>query len=398
MSSVLEENGTMQEYNDVAANKYALKSIRWTMLAILGIWLLNEAGLFILDKPLIRIGVAVSETIFVMCLILCRHIDLKKWWVKYMIFLFLGTAFTVIGVTFTYHAVLLGAFPIIYSMIYPSRRLTVFAGVITVISTIIVVFAGYYYGICDANMVLLTRFPMAYYLSETGDYVVREVNRNPVRNLSVYFVLPRCIIYLALLPVCMSVTKLMKKYVQRAVQMEFLAKTDSLTKLYGRGAGETEIQHLLEDGVSGMICIADLDEFKNINDQYGHAVGDQVLELMGECMRTAFRPEDILMRFGGDEFVFFLVGVTDTNTADRCLKRLYSCVEKKTQERMPQHHISISTGGVIHRQKQKVSYRSLYRLSDSLLYQAKREGREKFIIKYLEELDQAKAEIESLDS
>lgn len=89
--------------------------------------------------------------------------------------------------------------------------------------------------------------------------------------------------------------------------------TDELTKLLTKNAIERKIKRYMELTPSkpAMMLVIDLDNFKHINDTFGHAYGDAVLRLMGECIRSNFREDDYKGRFGGDEFVVFLPGIDD---------------------------------------------------------------------------------------
>ncbi len=91
---------------------------------------------------------------------------------------------------------------------------------------------------------------------------------------------------------------------------EHLATIDPLTELLNRRGwftlAERLCQRALQDKVALGVFIADLDNFKRVNDQYGHAVGDQTLQHVGKVMKSLFRPRDLLGRWGGEEFIMLL--------------------------------------------------------------------------------------------
>jgi len=386
--NILPESGkAMHHRGDTAGNNLACWCVRYTMLAYALVWILNELNVFIIDKGLIRKSFVTAELVLMVCLMICRFVDTSRGWVKYMILTFFVVSATVVGIAITYHAVLFSIFPIVYSMIYSSRRLTAYTVVATIISSAVVIFAGYYIGICDANMVLLTNRPMCAYISEEGTFMAGEINQSPIRNLALYFLFPRCIIYLALIPVCTSVSRLMRLHHERAVHMELLAKTDSLTKLHSRDAGQKKISRMIGAGKTGTFCISDLDDFKNINDQFGHDVGDQVLATVGECMGDVFRNEDVVFRLGGDEFIFFLEGMSDKEVCDACIGRLRGAISRRMEQRLPQCDVSLSVGGVIFQNSGEITYQELYQMSDCLLYEAKRGGKSRNVLKYLDEME-----------
>ena len=92
-------------------------------------------------------------------------------------------------------------------------------------------------------------------------------------------------------------------------QLSYEASHDALTGLYNRGIFD-EMKNAMEGEASAMILI-DLDKFKNLNDTYGHEVGDKVLIKLARVLEKAFRSEDYVCRIGGDEFAVIMVNVNE---------------------------------------------------------------------------------------
>lgn len=90
---------------------------------------------------------------------------------------------------------------------------------------------------------------------------------------------------------------------------------DPLTDALTRRAGLVELERRLERGLPFSVAVVDVRNFKHINDAYGHAAGDQALRVIGRRLRHALRPEDAVIRYGGDEFVI-------ASEADRVEPRL----------------------------------------------------------------------------
>ena len=107
-------------------------------------------------------------------------------------------------------------------------------------------------------------------------------------------------------------------------------KRDSLTDAYNRGAFDQAIEQalrmhfVLQQPVT--LVLIDLDKFKSVNDEHGHATGDQVLKALGECMARSFiRKSDLVARFGGDEFAVIL-NETNARSASKVIDRFVSSV------------------------------------------------------------------------
>ena len=147
------------------------------------------------------------------------------------------------------------------------------------------------------------------------------------------------------------------------------SRHDKLTGLYNRAAAESGIHDFLRTAdTSYCFLLMDIDYFKNINDRYGHLSGDEVLRHMGESMRKSFRAEDMLCRWGGDEFVVFLRSVPDRAVLGKRLEELrhrMACV--------PGPAVTLSIGGAFG--SGPTTLRDLYRRADEALYFVKQRGR-----------------------
>ena len=157
-------------------------------------------------------------------------------------------------------------------------------------------------------------------------------------------------------------------------------KRDALTDAYNRGAFDSAISqslnmHFILNQPVTLVMI-DLDNFKTINDTYGHAAGDEVLRAVGECLARAFiRKSDLVARYGGDEFAVIL---NDTS-AKNCTKLIERFMQNVKDVTIPyastEERISCSAGYTeIH---ESDSVKSLIHRADKALYKAKAEGRNK---------------------
>ncbi|PKH04381.1 hypothetical protein CXF72_01155 [Psychromonas sp. MB-3u-54] len=112
---------------------------------------------------------------------------------------------------------------------------------------------------------------------------------------------------------------------------ELLARTDSLTKMLNRRAffecGSIEIERSLRYQSSLAVMMIDLDHFKSINDQYGHAAGDTTLLSVANTLKAMMRNVDIMGRIGGDEFAVIMPH-TDLKMAIELAQRLRLGIEK----------------------------------------------------------------------
>lgn len=164
--------------------------------------------------------------------------------------------------------------------------------------------------------------------------------------------------------------------VEYAMKMRNRAEIDGLTNLYNRHAGEERINRLLDDGEGGMFILIDFDNFKNINDNYGHAKGDLALETLAHCLKRSFRERDIIMRLGGDEFVVFAPQIKSREAGSKCINRMIHQIRTMTVTGMPNYNFSVSVGIALWNSRCSQTFEMLYKESDKALYQAKKKGKD----------------------
>jgi len=155
------------------------------------------------------------------------------------------------------------------------------------------------------------------------------------------------------------------------------ASTDSLTDVLNRGAFAREIDRFLEVGSPcgqrGALLVIDADNFKSINDRFGHHHGDEALTIIARSIRAILRSGDLVGRLGGEEFGVFLPGVdmdTATSLAERIRKAINLAVFAPTGQAS---QLSVSVGGAVF--ETGIGFTDLFRQADRSLYQAKRFGR-----------------------
>ena len=203
------------EDKEYVANTYVMRCFFISMIVYSIGFLLNLVGVFIIDKGIMLMGFIPSIFIFLCVVLIAKKVSLSSRKIKYFILLSIVMVFTLIGVTITYHVVLISVIPILYAILYSSRKLMWYVYGLTVVSTIIIVYAGYFYGLCDANMALLTNARLDKYLLN-GYFQLTTVNTNVFVTLMLYFVIPRCLIYISLMFVCSNIFRIVRAGLEKA--------------------------------------------------------------------------------------------------------------------------------------------------------------------------------------
>lgn len=151
-----------------------------------------------------------------------------------------------------------------------------------------------------------------------------------------------------------------------------LSHRDPLTQLYNRRAlaGFSE-QH------GDLLVLFDLDKFKGINDQFGHDVGDQVLQSVSQRVKAVLRKEDLLVRWGGEEFLVVIRRINELGL-DVIKAKLHSAIVHS-----PFADITVNaSGGAVFLQGQTSTWQSAIKRADELLYQAKANGRARILLEH----------------
>jgi diguanylate cyclase (GGDEF)-like protein len=155
-----------------------------------------------------------------------------------------------------------------------------------------------------------------------------------------------------------------------------LSVTDSLTGLYNRRGfltlahGHLALAQRHKRSVS--LILADLDNLKGINDQYGHAAGDRALAAVARILRQTYRSADVVARLGGDEFAVFPLEVAE-DAVPRLVERLEQHLEEHNRLRVDPFALSISVGVGRYNPEECRTVNDLLEAADARLYERKRQ-------------------------
>ena len=162
-----------------------------------------------------------------------------------------------------------------------------------------------------------------------------------------------------------------------------LADTDPLTGVANRRRSEELMGQLLHlaarQGQPLSLAVVDLDHFKQVNDQYGHGVGDEVLRRVARLLERSFRAEDVVARWGGEEFVVAMYGMDRDDGVQR-IAELLEILRGEPFEAGDGETFQVTfSGGVAQFPMDGADLGTLYRAADAALYQAKEGGRDRVL-------------------
>lgn len=187
---------------------------------------------------------------------------------------------------------------------------------------------------------------------------------------------------------------------KKELALIYKAEHDSLTDMYNKDCTEKYITDFLSTtnthALNHAFFIIDIDHFKTINDNFGHAFGDAILSQVAGKIHKLFREEDIIGRIGGDEFVVFMKNIQYEDIAIKKTKEICATIlDVFTQDEID-YKISASVG-IAFCNKHGKTYQELYKHSDSALYISKENGRSRYTV-YSENIQNTKSAVKEIDS
>jgi len=156
-------------------------------------------------------------------------------------------------------------------------------------------------------------------------------------------------------------------------KLEKLVVTDHLTKLYSRKYLDEQIQQSMQFDEGATFILMDIDNFKLVNDTYGHQIGDQVIIQVSNVIKENIRGTDIGARWGGEELAVYLPRVS-IDTGVMIAERLVQKVRETTDPA-----VTISCGVTCWKTEDNDTYQNLFKRADNALYQAKKTGKNKVV-------------------
>jgi diguanylate cyclase (GGDEF)-like protein len=165
------------------------------------------------------------------------------------------------------------------------------------------------------------------------------------------------------------------KMVEVEIQTMQMATMDELTGLSNRRGFESLAQHAINFcrrlNKPATMLFFDLDNFKQINDQYGHAEGDLALKTFSDILKHAFRNSDVIARLGGDEFIVLLTNTSEA-VANNVLQRLQNMVDDHNLLSQRGYNLSYSVGLEDYNPERHLSVTDLIHAADQSMYVHKR--------------------------
>jgi diguanylate cyclase len=165
----------------------------------------------------------------------------------------------------------------------------------------------------------------------------------------------------------------------KRIEFERLSQHDGLSNLFNRRHWESvvrnEFARFARHGAPAVLVLADLDHFKRINDQHGHAAGDEAIRRFANLLNRVLRTTDVCGRYGGEEFGILLPD-TDMPAAQEVIERLRSELYANT---LMDGAVVTASFGLVQLDRDKPSVEAWLKQVDQMLYMAKAQGRDQLM-------------------
>ena len=166
-----------------------------------------------------------------------------------------------------------------------------------------------------------------------------------------------------------------RRHEMRLAVIEHEASQDGLTSCFNRSAGIKRInEHLIVSSGTDALLLLDLDNFKSINDTFGHKTGDEVLRHFAKSLKKSVRTSDLVVRIGGDEFIVLLKDVGSRENVTNCVKKIFAHIKTEHYGVENDYDVNVSIGVAV-APDDGGSFEELYKKADEALYRVKRGGK-----------------------
>ncbi|MBE5899684.1 MAG: diguanylate cyclase [Lachnospiraceae bacterium] len=288
---------------EAKANRFTVICLIITYFIMGVMWILNLLGVFIVQKSLMNYGFFLLSVVMLILVAVCNLVGYDKPWLKYVILTFAVLMTTVLSIALTYHMIIASVLPLIYAIQYSDKKLLFYTYALSVIGIFASVMGGYYLGLCDANMVLLTTGTIEEYVDEAGIAHFGSVNDNPWVTLPLFYAFPRSIILLALIPVLLHVSNGMAKRELKGLYLQRMSEIDDMTQLYNKNKYLSMVKEHYPAIKEVGVIFWDVNGLKETNDTLGHVMGDKLIAAIADSIRGFTNDKRRAYRVGGDEFI-----------------------------------------------------------------------------------------------
>lgn len=292
---------------ELKANQRTRMGLLWIFAGVFFFWMLTMLGIFVVQETSMTIAFVLSAVICIYVWLLQYMSRLDAPWVKYALMTVVCVVAGILGTFLSFHAVFVYVLPLLFAIQYRDQAVLWFSYAVNGIAMLASMLLGFYYGLCDLNLLLASNHTREWYLEHlTGDMIPVAINANVNFVIVVYGFFPRMIILLIF--VIMLRYTLISNYEDalRIADLTYRKETDAATKLFNKNKYEEMADSYYPQKAWIAAIFWDVNNLKMINDRFGHSTGDLLLETVSARLSEQTDERKQAYRVGGDEFVLLI--------------------------------------------------------------------------------------------
>ena len=294
---------------EIKSNKRTLQGFLWFFAAMTLIYVLTVVNFFVVDQSSMNQAFLLSLLmgIPVLAIYVRFHSDLSRSFIKYVLLLLICVISGIVAAILSFHATLIYVIPLLFAIQYRKRSALWFAYVINVVTMTAGMVAGFYYGLCDLNLLLVSNHTRTWYLERINDGMLQlPLNGNMFMVIVVWGAMPRALVLLIYALMLRNIIIGGHEDALRIAQLTHHKDMDLKTGLYNKNKYE-EMLNTYYQGVEEVGAIFwDVNHLKMVNDRFGHAAGDVLIGMVAERLKSQTSDRRRVYRIGGDEFVMLI--------------------------------------------------------------------------------------------
>lgn len=294
---------------EIKSNKRTLQGFLWFFAAMTLIYVLTVVNFFVVDQSSMNQAFLLSLLmgIPVLAIYIRFHSDLSRPFIKYVLLLLICVISGIVAAILSFHATLIYVIPLLFAIQYRKRSALWFAYVINVVTMTAGMVAGFYYGLCDLNLLLVSNHTRTWYLERISDGMLQlPLNGNMFMVIVVWGAMPRALVLLIYALMLRNIIIGGHEDALRIAQLTHHKDMDLKTGLYNKNKYE-EMLNTYYQGVEEVGAIFwDVNHLKMVNDRFGHAAGDVLIGMVAERLKSQTSDRRRVYRIGGDEFVMLI--------------------------------------------------------------------------------------------
>ncbi len=289
------------------ANRHIIAGFRYFLIAAIIVWVLTVMDFFIIDKVTVSITLVILLPMLLLPLYIAARYDLSNPRLKYFFLVIVCVASNAIAAILTYHAVLIYILPLLFAIQCRQRRMLWITYAVNTGMMIASSLIGFYFGLCDLNILLQGNYPRSWYLENAVDGVVSlPLNGNIVFLVIAFEVFPRAVILLVFALMLQYTVVQSGEDAVRIAELTWRKETDVNTGVYNKNKYEEMADEYYLNIPRIAAVYWDLNNLKKTNDKFGHAMGDALIATLSKCLMDEGDERYRVYRLGGDEFLMLI--------------------------------------------------------------------------------------------